>query len=315
MLNLYKNLKNINIKFILIVNLILTTCVLLFWIIDKKIPPFGSYINKFVHSSVYQKKLPSSYKRNNELLNKINTFKSSLDINDNELIDPNEINDLFWANEIKKGGYILHFRHGEREKWDEALYGFDNYELVYKKDANKETWRRATCMTERGIETSKSIKRGFEHANIKIHKVFSSPSCRARETAIYAFGRIDEVHSSLLHYSTFNPLDRQKLAMDLKKTLLEFELDKDKNLILSSHNSVWDFATAQAGKGLVDESDIANLGLDETGFYIVENKNQKIILRYKFNESKTFLKLLYRISPESKKCPDPENPEINCLSM
>ena len=78
-------------------------------------------------------------------------------------------------------------------------------------------------MTERGIETSKSIKRGFEHANIKIHKVFSSPSCRARETAIYAFGRIDEVHSSLLHYSTFNPLDRQKLAMDLKKTLLEFE--------------------------------------------------------------------------------------------
>tara|TARA_B110000091_G_C13645482_1_gene403055 strand:- start:519 stop:830 length:312 start_codon:yes stop_codon:yes gene_type:complete len=103
--------------------------------------------------------------------------------------------------------------------------------------------------------------------------------------------------------------------MDLKKTLLEFKLDKDKNLILSSHNSVWDFATAQAGKGLVDESDIANLGLDETGFYIVESKNQKIILRYKFNESKTFLKLLYRISPESKKCPDPENPEINCLSM
>ena len=75
MLNLYKNLKNINIKFILIVNLILTTCVLLFWIIDKKIPLFGSYINNFLQSKIYQKNSPKFYKVDNEIQNKISQIR------------------------------------------------------------------------------------------------------------------------------------------------------------------------------------------------------------------------------------------------
>ena len=314
MFKLSDYLKKISIKFILVINLLFTTFVLLFWIIDRKIPPIGSSLNELLKSKIYEK--PSKiYKIDSEVENKIKDFKSSLNINENALIDSKAIKDLFWTNEIKKGGYILHFRHGEREKWDEALYGFDNYELLYKIDAKKETWSRAVCMTQRGIETSKSIKRGFEHANIKIHKVFSSPSCRARETAIYAFGRIDELHSSLLHYSALNPLDRHKMAMGLKKTLLEFKLDKNKNLILSAHNSVWDFYTSKVGEGLIDETNILAMGLEETGFYIVENKNNKIILRYRFNRSKDFLKLLYRLSPESKKCPNPRNPSIECSSM
>ena len=315
MLKLFNYLKKINIKFILVINLIFTTLVLLFWIIDKKIPPFGPSLNSFFLSELYQKKQPALFKVDDEIENKIMSYKLSLNISDNAVINTNEVKDLFWANEIINGGYILHFRHGEREKWDEALYGFDNYELLYKKDARNETWYRATCMTERGIETSKSIKRGFEHADIKIHKVLSSPSCRARETAVYAFGRIDELHSSLLHYSALNPLDKQKFALNLKKTLLEFELDEDKNLILSAHNSVWDSQTAVPGEGLIDETNITNMGLDETGFYIVENKDNKIILRYKFNTSSAFLKLLYRLAPESKKCSKPRNPEVGCSSM
>ena len=57
------------------------------------------------------------------------------------------------------------------------------------------------------------------------------------------------------------------------------------------------------------------MGLDETCFYIVENKDNKIILRYKFNTSSAFLKLLYRLAPESKKCPKPRNPEEGFSSM
>ena len=60
-------------------------------------------------------------------------------------------------------------------------------------------------------------------------------------------------------------------------------MNEDKNLILSAHNSVWDSQTAVPGEGLIDETNITNMGLDETGFYIVENKDNKIILRYKFN--------------------------------
>ena len=56
------------------------------------------------------------------------------------------------------------------------------------------------------------------------------------------------------------------------------------------------------------------MGLDETGFYIVENKKNKIILRYKFNTSSAFLRLLYRLTPENKKCTNPAEPAIDCSS-
>ena len=81
---------------------------------------------------------------------------------------------IYWAEEIKKGGYILMFRHAEREKWGEALGGFDAYELYSKTDARNTDWYRATCLTERGIETAKNTGRAFKNFGIKIQKFFQA---------------------------------------------------------------------------------------------------------------------------------------------
>ena len=223
MLKLFNYLKKINIKFILVINLIFTTLVLLFWIIDKKIPPFGSSLNSLFYQN-YIKKQPALFKVDDEIENKIMSYKLSLNISDNAVINTNEVKDLFWANEIINGRYILHILDMVKERNGMKHYmDLITMNCFIKKMQRNETWYRATCMTERGIETSKSIKRGFEHADIKIHKVLSSPSCRARETAVYAFGRIDELHSSLLHYSALNPLDKQKFALNLKKLFLNLK--------------------------------------------------------------------------------------------
>ena len=96
--------------------------------------------------------------------------------------------------------------------------------------------------------------------------------------------------------------------MDLRKTLLNFSLDKDKNLILSAHNSVIDFPD------LIDEFNVP-IELMEGGFYIIEKVNQNLIVRYKFNNSSEFNLILYRNLPEQKKCINPTKPEINCESM
>ena len=96
--------------------------------------------------------------------------------------------------------------------------------------------------------------------------------------------------------------------MDLRKTLINFSLDKDKNLILSAHNSVIDYID------LIDEFNVP-IELDEGGFYVIEKVDQNLIVRYKFERTSEFNMTLYRNSPEQKKCIEPKKPEINCDSM
>ena len=207
---------------------------------------------------------------------------------------------IYWAEQIKKGGYTLLVRHGEREKWQEAITGFDAYELYNKIDPRETSWPKAVCLTDRGIETMKLVKKVFEQTNLKVQKVFSSPSCRAIETAFYGFGRVDEIHSSLLHLSAYHPLDHKKMSDDLKNTILNFDLDKDKLLILSTHNYVINYS------GLIDQFDIAGRDIDETGFYVIEKKDNKLIIRHRFYASKMFHSLMYRFNPEIKSCINPE---------
>ncbi len=64
--------------------------------------------------------------------------------------------DKLWASKIQKGGYILHFRHAQREKWTDVT-AFDAYELFNKIDAEHSSFADAVCLTPRGIEEAKLI--------------------------------------------------------------------------------------------------------------------------------------------------------------
>ncbi len=264
--------------------------------LNKKISTTNSYTGKTFFIEKFDKETKKDF----------DNFWKNLNAQ-GEINYENKLN-IYWANRVKNGGLILLFRHAERQKWHEAVTGFDAYELYNKLDAREFSWFQATCLTEKGIETAKMIKLTFEHGNIPIQKVFSSPSCRARETSIYGFGRIDEIHNALLHYTAFNPLDHDQLGRDLKKTVLNFPLEKDKNLILSAHNSVVSYPN------FIDQFNIEE-GLDETGFYVIEKKDNRLIVRHKFFKSKTFNTLMYRWKYESKVCPEPKNPKNNCYSM
>ena len=153
-------------------------------------------------------------------------------------------------------------------------------------------------MTERGIETSINIKRVFDHAKIKVQEVLSSPSCRARETAIHAFGRIDEIHTALLHATAYHPLDREKHGAYLKELLLSKKIKKNHNIILSAHNSV-----VEKFPLFIDKLEVRP-SLEETGFYVIEKKDNLLIVRHKFVDSSTFNKLMFRFDPTFYKCSD-----------
>tara|TARA_X000001036_G_C20578152_1_gene765561 strand:+ start:183 stop:1115 length:933 start_codon:yes stop_codon:yes gene_type:complete len=308
-----KILKRLDLKKLIIINIFLTIFLGLALGIHFRIPPFNILKDKVLKPLL----VTSEVKIDREVELKIREFwkKTTEENNNIDLyggIDWKKY--IYWIEEIKKGGYILMFRHAEREKWGEALGGFDAYELYNKLDARDYDWYRATCLTERGIETAKNTGRAFKHGGIKIQSVISSPSCRARETAFYSFGRIDEIHSSLLHKTGIHPFDRYKFGKDLRKTIFNFDLDNDKNLVLSAHNSVIDF------KGLIDEFNVPIKdndppGLEETGFYVIEKKGTKLIVRHKFYKSSEFNMLMYRQSPLKKRCSNPTSPQTGCRSM
>ena len=52
-------------------------------------------------------------------------------------------------------------------------------------------WKRNTWF--------QSCWKTFDLAGINVSYVVSSPSCRARETAIFAFDRIDQIEPAILH--------------------------------------------------------------------------------------------------------------------
>ncbi len=306
-MSILKKIKKLSVQKLLILNIVLTIILGIAFGIQFRVPPFDIIKDKLL-KPLFKESIVSIDK---SMEKKIDIFwkekeKSNKNIDYYGGIDWKKY--IYWAEQVKKGGYILLFRHGEREKWGEALGGFDAYELYNKLDARKYKWYRAVCLTERGIETSKNTGRAFKHAGIKIQKIISSPSCRARETAYYSFGRIDEIHSALLHKTGLHPFDRHKFAVDLRSTILNFRLDKDKNLILSSHNSVIDF------KGLIDEFNVP-IGLEESGFYVIEKVKDKLVVRHKFEKSSEFNMLMYRLKPLKKKCADPLNPKNGCTSM
>ena len=227
-----------------------------------------------------------SQKKEGQLDGSILKYLRSKNI-DTKYLSKKDLESIYWVERIKDGGLILLFRHSQREKWNDSVEGFDTFELYNKKNARNESWYRATCLTEKGIEESKLIFEAFKHANIKISEVISSPSCRAIETAKHAFKRIDKTFSGLLHYSAFHPADRGKIGTELRKAVMDLKIENDKNIILSAHNKVI------SHQNFIDLMEVGE-GLKESGFYIIEKKGGQLVVPFKFSEIKKFVILLYR---------------------
>lgn len=175
---------------------------------------------------------------------------------------------------MKKGGYILYFRHANRDKWPEAG-AFDAYELTSKiQDATQTSFKRAVCLSDQGVEEAKLIGKIFELTNIPTGIIVSSPSCRAKQTATYAFGKIDFVDNSVLSHGILSAKVFPDYVAQLRALLLNVEIKPGTNTVFTGHS-----ATLERNKGLAIDGEI--LTLDETGFYIIERKgNDKLAVVY-----------------------------------
>lgn len=187
--------------------------------------------------------------------------------------------DRRWAQKIKDGGYILYIRHAQREKWNDVT-AFDAVDLLNNVQAETSSYRRAVCLTEQGVEEAKLIGEVFKRASVEVGKVVASPSCRARQTAMHAFGRIDKVSSALLHRTAVMKEQHAAFAHETRKIIDALSPTPGKNDVVVAHAGTMRFD----GPILIDVNETGSKldERDETGFVVLENRDGKIIARHKF---------------------------------
>jgi phosphohistidine phosphatase SixA len=210
---------------------------------------------------------------------------SVIDRNNYDLTDQERLN-ISWASKIQSGGFILHFRHAQREQWNDVT-AFDAFELHSRLDASKSSFARATCLTDQGKEEAKLLGNLIRIAKVKLSAIISSPSCRALQTAKIAFKRVDKIENSLLHRSAIPKLQHKSFDIALRKLLLSYPIEKSKNVVLVGHVDTLEYS----GNSVLDkdiESSITAESRDPTGFVILERVGDKVFARHVFKSMKEF---------------------------
>ena len=229
------------------------------------------------------------YEKREKISRFINIKLKNGDIYNND----DSINDNFWANEILKGGYILHFRHAERDKWiDVQMYDalesdiHDNGKNE-SRYAENDYFENAVCLNTRGKIQAKAIGENIKIIGLPIGKVYSSVSCRSRQTAELAFNGYNSLHRILVHKGPYNENKKDRL-IKLKKFYSEIEILSGTNTIVSSHNSVIDC------KMFINDKCPNNPSLEEGGFYIIRQSDKGLIFEHEFHYYNSFNKIFYK---------------------
>lgn len=199
-----------------------------------------------------------------------------------------------WAKKILDGGYILHFRHAERDKWiDVQMYDVLESDVHDKglnqsRMAENDYFKDAVCLNERGLIQAKAIGELLLDIKFPIGYVISSPSCRSRQTADLSFGGYDKLNRDLVHRGPYFEKEQDHINK-LKNIYLNLPIDEKRNTIVSSHNSV-------ISKKMFDKINYKeknNLSLEEGGFYVISAKKNRLILEYEFHNFNSFIKNFY----------------------
>ena len=203
--------------------------------------------------------------------------RASLYLGNSQELPPSDL-----AAKVAQGGFILFFRHAEREKWiDVAMY--DAIEANHLSNAENRYFKDAVCLSTRGVVQARAMGDVIKTIPFPVKTVVSSPSCRARQTAEFAFGGHNKIDHTFMHRGPY--LEEEKaLVKSIRSQILKLETSKDKNVIISAHNGV-------IVPGVFDKLNVKfDDNLEEGGFYVIENKNGELVLLGYFNNFQFFHK-------------------------
>ena len=221
---------------------------------------------------IFLSSLINLYEKKNKIVNWLKNKANP----QTQTYDQNKKRHYELAKDIINGGYILFFRHAEREKWIDVKK-YDAMEMLYDLRAEDEYFSKAVCLSDRGLIQAKAIGKIIKELKLPYHIVVSSPSCRARQTAELAFGGHDDIKNTFMHYGPFYE-NEDKFAKRVKEEILKIKTKKNSNIIISAHNGV------VRSKKIFDEienkvnfSNIKGKFMEEGGFIVMKKEKDKLI--------------------------------------
>lgn len=174
----------------------------------------------------------------------------------------------YWIEQVRTNEqYFLHVRHAARRSSID-VQGFDYFALTATPDELGQI-SDFVCLTDEGTAQALLLGRAVRELNNQLN-VVSSPSCRARETALFAFDEINDTNIIHLHRSAIPLSQRDGFDSDLQKYFGEFEFHGQGTTVIVGHNQVAyegsDWVTRLDGEISRKEGGISILSFDpDTG--------------------------------------------------
>lgn len=188
-----------------------------------------------------------------------------------------------WAKKVAGGGYVLFFRHAERNKWlDVHMYDVLDVQGVPLSDdpTTKEgVPASAVCLNARGLVQARVMGEYIRSIGLPYSKVITSPICRAKQTAELAFGGYQEIENLLIYRGIYNEKVSDHVG-SLRPWIADLTVPASENVILSGHGSVMHEDLFSN----VDEIDF----IDQGGFYVISIADNELNLEFQFHNFKDF---------------------------
>jgi len=126
--------------------------------------------------------------------------------------------------QLRDGGYVLYLRHGNTDT--------SRPDRVPSVDLNDCSTQRP--LTEEGLRVVTRVGEAIRKAKIPVGEIFSSPLCRAKESAAAAFGA-NFVIDNLLMYTANMTSEEKKPVIDKTRALLSAPVPAHTNRVLVAH--------------------------------------------------------------------------------
>lgn len=139
---------------------------------------------------------------------------------------------------IASGGYVIFFRHAERDATAMATA-----ELVAADNAG--VCAPGSELTGKGMADARAIGTAFQNLGVRVERVYASPTCRTIQMATIAFGSFTTTRS--LTWPDMWTDDERGTLTPMLRDLLGTIPARGTNVVLISHNNV-----LQAGRIGVD---------------------------------------------------------------
>ena len=118
---------------------------------------------------------------------------------------------------LRKGGYVLFVRHATRNE-TKTLTSFDAA-LLGNKPLLHPDLKTGLCLNPEGEAEAWLIGQALRELAIPVGRVLASPTCRAKQTANIALGRIDEVNPYLSYWTMYREDERKRAGDELLRLL------------------------------------------------------------------------------------------------